>query len=339
MGALGSGRPKTHGRVDECIRLDTSDWKKALRSPGKHQGRIRAENLPTHQYADGKAELGFTLQVDETGETGNLTLFYCTCTTDNPGQEQTHRYSIPLVTTPCNYGGQRWWMITPCCARRARTLYIAHPSMLPMCRTCRDLHYASQCASKIERQITYEKHLLRNYGYFWAYDKYMSLKKHYFDITPEYAELAMRSQYDRELYITKQLIETARMLINMNIRRLRYALKTGQVSKADKKTLFQYATSLELVSILKNGRAIERGILESNLSHALPCFNDLDEIINLHNDPGAANHTDEPAVQDNPVSDEALVEVTEAALLANLDELTLKRNYLSAKLKNLKKAA
>ena len=47
-----------------------------------------------------------------------------------------------LNTTPCNYGGVRWWFSCPCCNRRAAVLFIMGGAL--RCATCGRVSYASQ---------------------------------------------------------------------------------------------------------------------------------------------------------------------------------------------------
>lgn len=57
-------------------------------------------------------------------------------------------YDVELVTTPCNYGGVRYWFICPAsrsgipCRRRIAVLYATGPYFA--CRKCNDLAYQSQ---------------------------------------------------------------------------------------------------------------------------------------------------------------------------------------------------
>ncbi len=49
-------------------------------------------------------------------DNGGLELSY-TC------NEQQHRYLVDVVTTPCNYGGKRYWFNCPkCCKRVAKAI-------------------------------------------------------------------------------------------------------------------------------------------------------------------------------------------------------------------------
>jgi len=46
-----------------------------------------------------------------------------------------------LVTTPCNYGGVRWWLECPKCHKRVAKLYEDNDDFA--CRICLDLEYSS----------------------------------------------------------------------------------------------------------------------------------------------------------------------------------------------------
>jgi hypothetical protein len=55
-------------------------------------------------------------------------------------------YVVELDTTPCHFGGNRWWFLCPNakCRRRCRILYMAPGSDYFLCRICQNLTYRSQ---------------------------------------------------------------------------------------------------------------------------------------------------------------------------------------------------
>lgn len=67
---------------------------------------------------------------------------------DEEWQDMNHTY--PLVATPCNYGGLRWWFICSVyrsgvyCGRRVAKLYLGSGSNYFACRHCYDLSYGSR---------------------------------------------------------------------------------------------------------------------------------------------------------------------------------------------------
>ncbi len=48
---------------------------------------------------------------------------------------------IKLTTTPCHFGGIRYWLICPQCGKRAGTLYKKPLGHLLFCRECHNLSY------------------------------------------------------------------------------------------------------------------------------------------------------------------------------------------------------
>jgi hypothetical protein len=58
-------------------------------------------------------------------------------------------YEVELTSTPCNYGGVRWWYLCPVskkgvpCRRRVRILYTPFGQPIFACRRCNNLTYES----------------------------------------------------------------------------------------------------------------------------------------------------------------------------------------------------
>lgn len=77
----------------------------------------------------------------------NLRIFYSQ-TDNNTGEKKDFDYKIPLVSTPCNYGGKRYWFICPWfknkayCGRRVNVLYKSGDYFA--CRHCYELTYHSR---------------------------------------------------------------------------------------------------------------------------------------------------------------------------------------------------
>ena len=64
--------------------------------------------------------------------------------TDRNGNETEYKYEVSLVTTPCNFGGIRYWFGCPCCGRRVAVLYLAPGDVRFRCRHCNNLTYDSR---------------------------------------------------------------------------------------------------------------------------------------------------------------------------------------------------
>jgi hypothetical protein len=275
MGGYGSGRPKQSKLTTECIAIDTMHFKKYLRTSGMVEGHLIVTSGAMKDNCSPGATPGLTYtiecfegpQIDLEAAArypvyGKLTLQYLA----TQGNKKQHcKLWIPLVTTPCNYGSVRWWMIAPCCGARVRAVYIGGSRMYPTCRECQDLHYQSQRSSYIEKHITYEKYLLSNYGYYWAFNEYHSLKKHYFEVTPEYEYKAAKSKLERELHIMRLFIEFERIILKTHIRAM-----TSLKSDDNKHVYLEHIVkehgrgyALDLVKLLRLGIQFQRAIMEA----------------------------------------------------------------------------
>ena len=86
-----------------------------------------------------------------------------TVTDRSTGEKTDYDYKISLTTTPCHFGGVRYWFICPLsmngvyCGRRTGTLYLASGGNYFGCRHCYDLSYESRNESRLGRwgQIGY----------------------------------------------------------------------------------------------------------------------------------------------------------------------------------------
>jgi hypothetical protein len=134
MGGWGSGprRPGgTRWAAERCHALDTAALRRwGLLAPGTRSGSVHW----------GDSTVDYTLAVGPGG--GTLRLAYRVAGTGEP-----LTYPVRLVTTPCHFGGVRWWFVCPlstggvACGRRVRKLYRAGRYF--GCRRCLGLTYAS----------------------------------------------------------------------------------------------------------------------------------------------------------------------------------------------------
>lgn len=71
-----------------------------------------------------------------------------TVTIHRSGEKTDMRYKVPLVATPCNYGGRRYWFVCPLskngvyCKRRVGVIYSIDKWF--GCRYCADIAYQAQ---------------------------------------------------------------------------------------------------------------------------------------------------------------------------------------------------
>lgn len=286
MGGYGSGRRKQHARTDDCLMLDTA-WlrkEKLLSGQAKRRfkiGWVQHTVIDFHEPKERQHKIGaqVVLYGDQGGEftcwdaSGQVNLFYqAEIQPDTYHSQQEHNYSLslPLVTTSPNYGGVRWWFLAPCCGQRVRVVYLPTQgeiaSITPQCRNCLELHYPSQCASYIERQKTYERHLLANYGLHWAAWRYdFELKEHYLKMTPALEELRQRSIIDHHLHFLKLLIRCEQTLLRSHLRNLR-----NLRSEEDKRIYLDHMrqqeqeSGLDWVKLLGYGIELERAALDAS---------------------------------------------------------------------------
>ena len=61
-------------------------------------------------------------------------------------------YSILLCTTPCNFGGKRYWFSCPDCGERVRNVY-RHDQSKFVCRHCLNFTYQSRNENTFFRQV------------------------------------------------------------------------------------------------------------------------------------------------------------------------------------------
>lgn len=89
------------------------------------------------------------VEVSKLDDGGYLRIYY-TQTNYDTNEKKEFDYKIPLTTTPCRYGGKRYWFRCPWnkngkyCGRRVGTLYIDGDYFA--CRHCYNLTYSSRNA-------------------------------------------------------------------------------------------------------------------------------------------------------------------------------------------------
>lgn len=104
----------------------------------------------THGLSGNKSSIGFTVVInagDAINRDDYIKLSY-THTSNYSGEKESMDYKIPLTTTPCNYGGVRYWLVCPLikngqyCGKRVGVLYSVGKYF--GCRHCGEIAYAAQ---------------------------------------------------------------------------------------------------------------------------------------------------------------------------------------------------
>jgi hypothetical protein len=278
MGGYGSGRTKRHHTTNECLAIDTMLLRKrGMLTPDKLETGDQVTFTSQAKTVKGKVTethhdlylLVKRYAADETGEfsrwgaIGHLTLIYGVRRKDAK-QGKRHCVAIPLVVTHPHYGGVRYWLLAPCCGRRVRIVYLPTfgqlEQLLPHCRDCLDLHYASQLQSYTERHKTYERYLLANYGYAWTEVEYLSLRERYLQMTPEIEDLRQRSILDLRMRMVRCLMSFTRLMMRTHMRAL-----SSLKSEEDQELYLDHITrehgeayALDVVSLLRVSCRLER---------------------------------------------------------------------------------
>ena len=113
--------------------------------PGSHAGTVQWKNALDE--VTGSIDLRSMIGADISGG-GYVRLFY-TITDRSSGKKGNLDYQIGLSTSPCHYGGVRYWFLCPLakdgqpCQRRTTKLYLTGGAGYFGCRVCYDLTYKS----------------------------------------------------------------------------------------------------------------------------------------------------------------------------------------------------
>lgn len=98
-------------------------------------------------WSENKQIVGFTVTTGKANRVDQIRMQYVHNNQWSGGRQELD-YRIALTTTPCNFGGERFWFVCPLmrlgqqCGRRVGVLYRVDKYFA--CRTCNQLAYSSQ---------------------------------------------------------------------------------------------------------------------------------------------------------------------------------------------------
>lgn len=104
----------------------------------------------TYGYSENKSSIGFAISRDNWGTPDEIAYarLYYTHTDRWSGEKEEMDYRIELTTTPCRYGGKRYWFICPLtkngryCGRRIGVIYSIGKWF--GCQHCGEIAYSAQ---------------------------------------------------------------------------------------------------------------------------------------------------------------------------------------------------
>jgi hypothetical protein len=129
----GAGRPGWHVKAEHCRRIDARRWQReGILQPGRGGG-----------WAWTDAETGKqTASVGYSTEFGFVVLNYTM-------GDRLMSQRVPILATPCHFGGHRHWFACPNCARRVAVLFLRANGFF--CRRCNRVVYGSQSDDALGR--------------------------------------------------------------------------------------------------------------------------------------------------------------------------------------------
>ncbi len=123
-----------------------------LKENGYFKGKLSGIIVWIREYDGSRDSVG--IEVSIFGNDKYLRIYY-TQTDNHSGEQEDFDYKIPLTTTPCRYGGERYWFICPWhkdgvyCGKRVGTLYKDGDYFA--CRHCYNLTYNSRNTNRRHR--------------------------------------------------------------------------------------------------------------------------------------------------------------------------------------------
>jgi hypothetical protein len=157
---FGAGRPATHVKAENCLRLDVRRWHRKGMLWAGSAGTWAWTNTETGER---RGSIGYRV------ESGAVRLDY---STDNKPSGQT----VELTYTRCNYGGARPWFVCPIRFERVAVLYLRAGRFA--CRHCQRLTYASQSGDSIDRTWRKQYKAEEKLGENWQRPKGMHRRTH-----------------------------------------------------------------------------------------------------------------------------------------------------------------
>ena len=134
-------------RADDLRKIEMS-W---LKAHGYIYNSNKYENGGIKWTSPNGKENSISFQVTNDEFDKKIRIYY-TITDRGTGEKRDIDYTVPIVSTPCFFGGERYWFICSLyrqgvyCGRRVANLYLGGDYFA--CRHCYDLTYSSKCINR-----------------------------------------------------------------------------------------------------------------------------------------------------------------------------------------------
>jgi len=145
MSTGGRGVRDRKTRVDDARAIDIVDLqRKEVFTKGP------LWNWTTSWSRNDKVVASVCSRIESSGDRPTGLRFMYTITHNKTGEKEDYNYVLPVVSTPCNFGGEMWWFICHLvvdgrsCQRRCRIIYMPSGSEYFGCRECHQLTYESR---------------------------------------------------------------------------------------------------------------------------------------------------------------------------------------------------
>lgn len=154
MGGLGSGRHWRYGAketVESYHELDVRRWQR--------DGMLQLGRGFHWQWTrNGAVVWSIVARVEADGVILSYPYQH------NGGEWENLNCWVTLATTPCNYGGIRYWFCCPAvgCCRRVAIIYLG--DRYPACRHCLRLAYRTQSENSADRALTKAQRIRKKLG-------------------------------------------------------------------------------------------------------------------------------------------------------------------------------
>lgn len=151
MGGYGSGRCGGQAIIENGLRLDVNQLvRDGLIRPmaSQHSATLIWRDVAT---GESRSRVGYTSHLEEAS--GHMRLVY-TITRGWSGEKHCLDYTIQLTTTPCRFGGRRWWFVCPLTSRRVSKLYLPVGGQKFFARQAYRIAYRCQRESPRDRALS-----------------------------------------------------------------------------------------------------------------------------------------------------------------------------------------